>query len=204
MGDNVGRIDEYYQAATDDEEDVEISLAGFLTFIDCGRIRSLSGNTEWYTPEVFIRSARKVMGSIDLDPASNEHAQAIVQAKRFFTEEDDGLDHDWGGNVFLNPPFKMPLVAEFVGRLAADYNTGLVKQGVLLTNNATDTSWWHAALESATAICFTRGRISFYSPEGESKSPTNGQTFLYFGPKVGEFCEEFAAHGSCCVLRKAG
>ena len=60
---------------------------------------------EWGTPEKYIALAREVMGEIDLDPASNEHAQRTVQARQYFTREDSGLVHPWVGRVWLNPPY---------------------------------------------------------------------------------------------------
>ena len=55
---------------------------------------------EWYTPGDIIERARAVLGEIDLDPASNAHAQKTVRAKRFYTKDDDGLSKPWSGRKF--------------------------------------------------------------------------------------------------------
>ena len=39
----------------------------------------ISKDRDWYTPEMYIEMARKVMGSIDLDPASDSVAQKPVK-----------------------------------------------------------------------------------------------------------------------------
>lgn len=151
-----------------------------------------TGDPESYTPSQYIESARRVMGSIDLDPASNELAQKTVNATTWFGEEDDGLSKDWAGNVFLNPPYKYPLVEDFIQKLC----DSSVRAAILLTNNNTDTRWWHLAASRAKAICFTLGRINFYKADGSETQPTNGQTFFYFGSDVDLFRSEFEDYGS--------
>jgi hypothetical protein len=67
-----------------------------------------TGEMEWFTPSVYIEKARRVLGVIDLDPASCALAQETVQASHFLTVEDDGLMRMWLGNVWLNPPRLRP------------------------------------------------------------------------------------------------
>ena len=58
-----------------------------------------SGNNEWFTPPNIIEAARRTIGRIDLDPASNEQAQQWIQATQYYTKEKDGLIQPWSGNV---------------------------------------------------------------------------------------------------------
>lgn len=67
-------------------------------------IRHSSESVEHYTPVAYVEAARKVMGSIDLDPASCDFANAVVQAKRIYTAKTLGHNKAWRGNVLLNPP----------------------------------------------------------------------------------------------------
>ena len=199
---NRERIDTYYQHAgesIDSGKESSMSISGFVSYCgaDGNLAKSFTGEVEWYTPARFIESARRVMGSIDLDPASNDYAQQTVKADRYFTADTGGLDKSWNGNVFLNPPFKMPLVEQFVGKLCQSYKDKSVTQAILLTNNNSDTGWWHAAAMASASICFTRGRVKFYNRAGESSAPTNGQTFFYFGRRLAAFRKEFGRFGWC-------
>ena len=76
-----------------------------------------------------------------------------------------------------------------------EYTAGRVTEAVMLTNNSADTKWFQKAAAHARVLCFTRGRISFVSPRGESASPTQGQTFFYFGPNPAAFARTFGRFG---------
>ena len=68
-------------------------------------IQHSSESVEHYSPVEVVDAARELMGGIDLDPASSELANSYIRARRFFTEEDNGLRKLWkGGRIFLNPP----------------------------------------------------------------------------------------------------
>jgi phage N-6-adenine-methyltransferase len=160
-----------------------------------------TGENEWFTPEEYLVLVRDVLGTIDLDPASHEEAQKLVQAERYYTKDDDGLQHEWHGRVFLNPPYAQPLIAQFVGKMCAERRAGRVASGIMLTRNYTDTTWFREAISIADAICFTSGRIRFQQLDGELASPTQGQAFFYFGNDVERFLSGFAEIGWLCVPR---
>lgn len=155
-----------------------------------------TGENEWYTPSKYIESARSVMGSIDLDPATSSIAQETVKARNFLTYKDDGLKHDWIGNVWLNPPYSRDEIGPFVSKMVKEFAAGLMLQGIMLTSSYTDTEWFHLAMSAASAICFTRGRIKFLTPEGiEADAPIHGHSFFYFGTCANRFADEFIQYG---------
>jgi len=156
---------------------------------------SFTGNNQWFTPDEHIALARSVLGEIDLDPASHAIAQGRVKAGKFFTEEDDGLTKEWRGRVWLNPPYSQPEIGHFVDKLVEEIGSGRTTEAILLTHNYSDTAWFQRAASFAAALCFTSGRIRFVSPDGERASPTQGQTFFYFGDRVERFAAVFSRVG---------
>jgi phage N-6-adenine-methyltransferase len=160
-----------------------------------------TGENEWYTPQDHIDRARDVMGSIDLDPASSEVANETVRAAVFFSEADNGLNRYWQGNVWLNPPYAQPAIAHFADKIVAEWESGRLTAAIALTHNYTDTAWFQKMARAATAICFTRGRVRFFSPSGEIAAPTQGQAFFYFGSDVDAFSEAFSGVGFVVEVR---
>lgn len=176
-------------------EHAKARVAGMTTSAPSYTKAEYTGENEWFTPQPWLERARKVLGEIDLDPASHAIAQQTVQAKRFFSAADDGLTRPWFGRVWLNPPYNRALLAPFVDKLVEEWTSGRVEQAILLTHNYTDTEWFHTAAGAARAICFPSGRVKFLSPAGDECSPTQGQAFFYFGEDAKPFKRAFAGAG---------
>ncbi len=156
-----------------------------------------SGNNEWYTPSDYIELARSVMGEIDLDPASSDKANEVVQAKKYYTVEDDGLSQDWHGKVWLNPPYSSELIVKFTEKLIAELPR--ISQALVLVNNATETEWFSRLVSRACAVCFPKSRVKFYMADGTTGAPLQGQAILYFGAERQRFVEVFGAKGWCAI-----
>lgn len=171
------------------EPDAE-KRAAKLNQLDTGA-RSDDAGDSWGTPPEWIDLARKTMGDIDCDPASNNEAQQVVKAKVFYTKDTNGLEKPWKGRVWKNPPYSQPLVTQFAEKLIAELDNGNATQACVLVNNATDARFLQLMLSRCSAALFPRGRIPFLIPgSGESLTGTRqGQAFLYFGPNVDRFAE---------------
>lgn len=188
------KLEEYYE-----EVDDVPTQAGFLAYAAGAHVSKNTGDNEWYTPQQFIDAAKNVMGGIDCDPATSAVANKVVGAKKFFTEQDDGLTKKWSGRVWMNPPYSQPLIGKFCEKLASEEFDGNVKQAVTLTNNGTETKWFQCLGNAASAFCFPAGRIKFWHPSKESV-PLQGQAICYLGENVDSFLAEFQKFG--LVVRK--
>lgn len=154
-----------------------------------------SDQNDWRTPRKFLDAARRVLGAIDLDPASSAEANETVQASIFYTEDDDGLKQPWKGRVWLNPPYGGQ-ARGFIERLIREYEVGNVSAGLALINShPTETKWFQELFRYS--VCFIRGRIDFGGPSREvSTSSTHGSAIAYLGADLDGFVREFTQFGA--------
>jgi hypothetical protein len=176
---------------TPDDPDDEADVALFTPPPRLG-----GGDNEWFTPEKWIERARSAMGSIDVDPASCEFAQRVVNATEWFDIKRDGLAHPWRGNVWLNPPYSGGLMEPFIDKLVVERKN--FAQAIVLVHSRTDAEWFHTLCSIADSIAFTKGRVNFYNKDGEQPSPPYGSVLVYIGDRPEEFAKEF--RDTCFVL----
>lgn len=160
---------------------------------------------EWYTPARYTEAARSVMGSIDLDPASCEHANKTVKASRYYTKDDNGLMHPWPGNIWLNPPYgrldptkvgsTRSLQKFFLEKLLQEHAAGHVEQAIaLMLGNACFMQWFQPLWEYP--LCFHAGRIEFEREDGTQDHFGFGTIFVYLGTNKAKFTEVFSKFGN--------
>ena len=161
----------------------------------------MSESNEWYTPSEYVEAARRVMGSIDLDPASCPQANETVNASTFYTKEDDGFTQTWSGKVWCNPPYGKEdgesNQGRWTRRLIDAYESGEIEEAVFLVNAVTDRSWFEPFWNYA--ICFVSRRIKFYSPDKRSANPTHGSVIVYLGDDIEAFIDHFQEFGRVVV-----
>jgi len=111
---------------------------------------------EWYTPRYIF----KALGiSFDLDPCSpGQDIVPWVPAQIHHTYLDDGLNTEWFGKVWMNPPYGMD-TPKWMEKLKEHNN------GIALVFSRTDTQWFHDYVPTAGAICFIKGRVQFVKSE---------------------------------------
>lgn len=154
-----------------------------------------TGDYEWYTPALWIELIHETLGEIDLDPASSPKANEIVCAKRIFTAEDDGLQQNWHGTVFMNPPFRGDLITQFIDKLIHEHKEKRVTEAIILVNSCTETDWFQKCFRASSAFCFPSERINFVNPQGKVQQSHRPQTFFHFGDRASAFLNIFQEKG---------
>jgi len=161
-----------------------------------------SKSNEHYTPAKWPDAARLVMGGIDLDPASCELANEVVQAERIYTKADDGLLQPWHGRVWCNPPYgyrsrrsggRTSNKQVWVDRCVQAYLSGEIEQCCLLVTSSTGDGWFRPLWSNW--VCFPYERISFYGPDGSSDSNPGSSAVVYLGPNGDAFRRIFSPLG---------
>jgi hypothetical protein len=160
---------------------------------------------EWYTPPEFIEMARTVLGSIDLDPASNDLAQTWIKAGTYYTASEDGMVQLWFGRVWCNPPYgknqpKGRKAPDWLEKALSCYENGEIEAAILLFNRS-EAVRYKQQLKRVMAICEVHRRISFLNAKGDKQSsPRYNNDFLYLGKDVGQFKQVFKEIGDVTEL----
>jgi len=133
-----------------------------------GHHKPVPRTNDWITPPHVIRA----LGDFDLDPCESQ-TQPWPCAENGYTIVDDGLDQEWFGRVYCNPPYQRGLMEQFMERLAKHRN------GIGLIFGRTETQLFQNFIwQSADAILFLAGRLTFHLPDGAKARGNSG------GPSV--------------------
>lgn len=120
----------------------------------------------WLTPLELIRS----LGEFDLDPCG---FAGHATAKNLIVLPDDGLNSEWTGRVWLNPPYGRE-IGLWLQKLQDHGN------GIALVFGRTDTAWFQNL--EPDLIFFIKGRIKFLKQDFTADTNAgHGSVLLAFG-----------------------
>ena len=130
----------------------------------------------WFTE----RKVLDPLGKFDTDPATSVN-RPWDTARWHYTRRDNALNLDWRGfgRVWLNPPYSLYLIEQFMARMA-EHN-----QGTALIFARTDARWYFENVRKrASGILYIAGRLHFCRPSGKPSRLNAGCASLLvaYGP----------------------
>mgnify|MGYP003109950985 FL=1 len=125
---------------------------------------------DWSTPQDFFERYDRIY-NFKLDVCAS-----VFNAKceKFFTVEDDGLEQNWTGQCWMNPPY-----GRSIGKWMQKAYESCVKNNatvVCLVPSRTDTKWWHDYAMKGD-IEFIKGRLRFGGAKENAPFPSAVITF---------------------------
>lgn len=161
-------------------------------------IQQTSGSVEFYTPGHITDAARAVMGGIDLDPASNDHANRWIKATKIYIKQDNGLSHHWFGRVWMNHPFGRGANKQWIDKLVYGYEDGDITEACCITYACTSEAWFQPLF--GYAQCWISPRLNYVDAHGYTvRGVTKGSVVTYLGAKRHLFARVFAPIGRVTV-----
>lgn len=117
-----------------------------------------SQTEEWGTPlDLFQRLDNEFGFELDVC-ASKDNAKC----ERFFTKQEDGLNQEWSGVCWMNPPYGRE-IKYWMSKAVESWRSGATV--VCLVPARTDTKWWHEFAMQGE-IRFLQGRLRFTNRGG--------------------------------------
>lgn len=148
------------------------------------RARPNAATHDWLTPPEIIEA----LGPFHLDPCAAPSPRPWPTASRHIELPEDGLNTEWHGRVWCNPPFGSH-TGQCLGRMALHGN------GIALAFARTDTVMFqHWVFAHASAVLFLAKRPHFYRPDGTRAA----------GNSCGPICLIAYGAGNAAALESSG
>jgi phage N-6-adenine-methyltransferase len=127
----------------------------------------------WATPQEFFDKYNALYG-FNLDVCANQNN---AKCSNFFSIEDNGLEQEWRGSCWMNPPYGR----EIIHWIRKAYESSLCGATVVcLVPARTDTKWWHEYAMKGD-IEFIKGRLKFGNSKNSAPFPS---AVIVFAPNA--------------------
>lgn len=164
-------------------------------------------NDSWRTPQHVVDLVRRVLGVIELDPASSEQANRTVCAEQYYTRQDDALSFDWqtGCSIYLNPPGgrkgRDSMTRLFWRKLMAERERGF-KHAIfaMFSVEGLQTTQGDVPPAMSFPLCVPSKRIRWVHPTEDKAAPSHSNAFVYVPGSMDQtscFLSVFSELGCC-------
>lgn len=126
-----------------------------------------SETDNWSTPQDFFDKLNEEF-SFNLDPCASDENH---KCDRYFTRDTNGLNKEWGGSIFVNPPYGREIGA-WVKKSYESFCSGKCDCVVMLIPARTDTKWFHDYIYHTAEIRFVKGRLKFGGCKNSAPFPS--------------------------------
>ena len=92
-----------------------------------------------------------------------------AKCTQYFTPEQNGLNQNWGGCVWCNPPYGRE-IGKWVRKAYIENKLGATV--VMLLPARTDTKWFHNYIYHHAEIRFVQGRLKFGNSKNNAPFPS--------------------------------
>lgn len=112
---------------------------------------------DYYTPKWIFDA---IGLEYDIDVAAPPHGIPWIPAKRHFSILDDGLNQEWTGRVWMNPPYSdvTPWARKFIAH----------RNGICLVQ-ISKARWFNILWEETDAMLVLPSNLRFVTAEGDAK-----------------------------------
>lgn len=148
----------------------------------------------WNTPQEVVNDVLTFFNhNLELDPCSDDETNPNVPASRVYTEQTDGLSHEWiAESVFVNHPYSESKL--WIPYAVSQYECGNAKEIVLLIKVDVSTKWWKS-ISKYPWVAINK-RLKF----GNSRSAAPFQSgIVYLGKDLRRFVEVFDKYGTAYI-----
>lgn len=126
------------------------------------------GSDSWCTPKWLC----DLLGRFDLDPCGSEESHVHCKQRYGLDIPLDGLELDWDGSVFVNPPYSNPL--PWARRLASHEGPWCA-----LLKLDPSTKWWAALMGATPTVAPFRKRLKFERPGRDGMTANFPSVLIY-------------------------
>lgn len=131
-----------------------------------------SKTDDWATPMKVFRQLDYEF-HFELDVCADD---INAKCSRYFTKAENGLEQDWTGICWMNPPYGKT-IGQWMAKAYQSAQNGATV--VCLVPSRTDASWWHEWAMKGE-VRFIRGRLRFGGAKNSAPFPS---VVVVFRPK---------------------